>query len=76
MPVPEMSREEYNGYRKTILQFHLYEFIFKEATVGSEDMADPLSAAVPNAPLKSGPMFADELAVLENALPKLVEEVG
>jgi len=28
--VPEISREEYNPYRETILQYHLYELVFKE----------------------------------------------
>ncbi len=67
MPLPEMVREEYNAYRKTLLQFHLYEFIFKEASTSCEAMCD--STETPR------PIFAEELSALEAALPQLVDEV-
>lgn len=31
--MPEISRDDYNPYRETLLQYHLYGFIFKEAEV-------------------------------------------
>ncbi len=35
LPTPELVRDEFNAYRKTILQEHLYGMIFKESS-GSE----------------------------------------
>lgn len=31
VPIENLEREEYNAYRKTSLQRHIYEFIFQEA---------------------------------------------
>ena len=33
--MPELTREEFNVYKNTILQEHLYELIFKESQTSS-----------------------------------------
>ena len=35
LPMPELIRDEYNAYKKTLLQEHLYELIFKESKSSS-----------------------------------------
>ena len=61
MPLPELQREEFNAYRQTLLQFHLYEFIFHEADteLGSISKED---------------LFVDQLRYLDDLAPVLIQE--
>jgi len=64
MPMPELTREEFNPYRKTQLQFHLYEFIFHEA-----DTELGIEGGVPRSDL-----FKAELEYLSDIAPILIKE--
>jgi hypothetical protein len=58
--MPEISREEYNSYRETILQYHLYEQIFKES---------PTQLKMP-----SEDLLEDELECFELCADALIKE--
>ena len=66
MPIPELAREEYNAYRRSLLQFHVYELIFKEA--GAETVMNESSQ-------KDSALFSEQLEFIGGSVESLISEV-
>lgn len=61
LPLPNLSRDEFNGYKKTILQEYLYDLLLKTDQEFSTDSADEITGALQ--PFKQlVPKFLEEVA--------------
>lgn len=60
VPLPEMTRDDYNPYRETLLQYHIYGLIFKEA---DNEVKQPNNG-----------FFKDQLESLTQLSDKLIKE--
>ncbi len=48
LPIPDLTRDEFNAYKQTLFQEHVYGLIFHEADVGASPME--LSDIIPTIP--------------------------
>ena len=81
LPMPELVRDEFNAYKKTLLQEHLYEQIFKEASNQSASSSASTSPSLTDMPsLGSAPESSSHLAAqlqeLESSVFELIAEVN
>lgn len=76
MPLPKLEREEFNAYRKTLLQYHLYELIFQEGA--SESSMEEFSTGLGDLPPleESSSALTDALNSIKSSWLTLVEEVS
>ena len=69
LPTPELTREEFNSYKKTILQEHLFGLIFNEAKSLNPSSNMELPSFNEPSPL------LEQLKKLESSAFELVTEV-
>jgi hypothetical protein len=79
LPIPTLSRDEFNAYKKTILQEYFYELIFHESdsevqTCCSSPPGDFLELETPGNG-KFEYLISQALQSLESASLEIIEEV-
>ncbi len=77
--MPELIRDEFNAYKKTLLQEHLYELLFKEssssASTSASSMEMPPLSPCPSPSPELEPPSGLNLHEFEAGLVELVAEV-
>lgn len=74
MPTPELSRDEFNAYRVTILQEYLYELIFKESNSTASSSFNSMGE-LPVFEEDQCNELNEQFQMLASAIPNLIEDV-
>ena len=72
--MPKLERDEFNAYRKTLLQDYLYELIFRESQSTSSSPVLSPDFAMPSLGEENA-MTSDLAQKLDTSLPTFIEDV-
>lgn len=75
LPTPELIRDEFNAYRRTLLQDYLYELIFKEGTTTASSSMGCLED-MPSLMENMECTINCQLQIIESSISALIEEVS
>lgn len=76
LPIPELTRDEFNAYKRTLLQEHLYELIFKESQSSSTASNSLSLMELPSlGPSSENNDLSAHMQVLETSGFELIAEV-
>ena len=71
LPEPEVCKEEFNDYKKTMLQEHVYEFIFKEGKVANNAETEQMEFLINSEEINLSP---PDLSGFESLVETFIKE--